>query len=71
LVGKVEFLSMEPVKLAAKFNDEGAHHIYVIGGVTIQRFMHARLIDELTLTSRVSGIGFGNSAVCGLDGDVH
>ena len=71
LVGKVEILSMEPADLAEKLADEGAEHVYVDGGITIQRFLHAGLIDELTLTRAPVLLGTGIPLFGELDADVH
>ena len=42
--------SEEPPQLCERLAGEGAHHLYVDGGITIQRFLAAGLIDELTIT---------------------
>ena len=38
-------------KVYARLEAEGARHAYVDGGVTVQRFLAAGLIDELTVTT--------------------
>lgn len=35
---------------SAQFVSEGMRYLYVDGGITIQRFLQARLIDEITVT---------------------
>ncbi|SHF16321.1 Dihydrofolate reductase [Fodinibius roseus] len=50
LTGKVRFESATPHEIAAKLAEEGKKHLYIDGGITIQRFLEAKLIDELTIT---------------------
>lgn len=40
----------EPQAIVARLAAEGKKHLYIDGGVTIQRFLAARLIDEITIT---------------------
>ncbi len=39
-----------PQAIVTKLAAEGKKHLYIDGGVTIQRFLAARLIDEITIT---------------------
>jgi dihydrofolate reductase len=55
----VEALSLAPAELAVHLGDAGVKHVYVDGGVTIQRFLAADLVDELTLTSVPILLGAG------------
>ena len=48
----VERMSGDPAAIAAELASRGVQHIYVDGGVTIQRFLRAGLIDRL-IVSRV------------------
>lgn len=50
LTGKVRFESGTPHDIVAKLAKEGKKHLYIDGGITIQRFLEARLINELTIT---------------------
>lgn len=50
LTGKVRFESGSPNEIVAKLEKEGKNHLYIDGGITIQRFLEAKLIDELTIT---------------------
>ena len=50
LAGKVAWQSGDPHSVVARLAAEGARHIYVDGGFTIQAFLRARLIQHLTLT---------------------
>ena len=71
LRGKVEFLSMEPRELGAKLAAEGSEIVYVDGGVTIQRFLRAKMIDELILTRVPILLGSGIPLFGELDHDVR
>lgn len=46
----VSVSSESPKALVSRLDAEGVKHIYVDGGVTIQRFLAAGLIDDLTIT---------------------
>jgi dihydrofolate reductase len=48
--GVVEQMSGEPAEIVAKLAAEGAHHLYVDGGITVQRFLRAGLVDRITIT---------------------
>ncbi|WP_421773692.1 dihydrofolate reductase family protein [Gracilimonas sp.] len=48
--GKVRFESGTPQEIVAKLSGEGKQHLYIDGGITIQRFLEAKLINELTIT---------------------
>ena len=43
--------SESPRVLVERLAHEGAHHLYVDGGITIRRFLAERLIDEMTITT--------------------
>jgi len=57
--GKVEQMSGEPADIAAKLAASGAKHVYVDGGVTIQRFLRAGLVNRITITRVPVLIGEG------------
>ena len=59
LLGNVEWLSLPPQHLVEQLAAQGATHLYVDGGKTIQGFMKAGLIDELTITRVPILIGTG------------
>src|SRR5215211_4920064 len=59
LVDDVEWLSLPPQRLVGRLAAQGATHLYVDGGKTIQGFMRAGLIDELTITRVPILIGTG------------
>lgn len=46
----VQHSSEKPTDLCERMSREGINHIYVDGGNTIQRFLAAGLVDELTIT---------------------
>ena len=50
LQGKVSAESGDPEKLVSKLESEGSQHLYIDGGKTIQRFLQAGLINEITIT---------------------
>jgi dihydrofolate reductase len=66
----VEWLSLPPQRLAERLAAQGATHLYVDGGQTIQGFMRAGLIDELTITRVPILIGTGVPLFGPLDRDV-
>ena len=55
----VEHLSGEPAEIAAQLDARGIGHIYVDGGITIQRFLQAGLIQRLIITRVPVLIGSG------------
>lgn len=50
LQGKVTSEGGPPREIVERLADRGMRHLYVDGGVTVQRFLTDRLIDELILT---------------------
>ena len=52
-------MSGEPADIAAKLAASGAKHVYVDGGVTIQRFLRAGLVNRITITRVPVLIGEG------------
>jgi dihydrofolate reductase len=59
LVDDVEWLSLPAQRLVERLTAQGATHLYVDGGKTIQGFLNAGLIDELTITRVPILIGTG------------
>lgn len=55
----VEQMGGPPAEIAFKLAASGAHHLYVDGGITIQRFLGAGLIDRLVITRVPVLIGDG------------
>jgi dihydrofolate reductase len=48
-----------PPALVERLSTQGMAHLYIDGGVTIQRFLEVRLIDEITVTTIPVLIGTG------------
>jgi dihydrofolate reductase len=71
LVDSVEWLSLPPQRLVERLAAQGATHLYVDGGKTIQGFMKVELIDELTTTRVPVLIGTGVPLFGPLDRDVR
>ncbi|WP_203322927.1 dihydrofolate reductase family protein [Pseudoxanthomonas beigongshangi] len=46
----VRWMSGSPEEITRRLAEEGCRHLYIDGGNTVQRFLRARLIDELTIT---------------------
>src|ERR1700740_3635002 len=59
--GVVEQMAGAPAEIVAKLAASGAHHLYVDGGITIQDFLHAGLIQRLIITRVPVLIGDGIS----------
>lgn len=57
--GKVEQMSGTPAEIVAKLAATGAHHLYIDGGITIQEFLRAGLIQRLIITRVPVLIGEG------------
>ncbi len=57
--GKVEQMSGEPSEIVAKLAASGTQHAYIDGGITVQRFLRAGLIQRLTITRVPVLIGEG------------
>jgi dihydrofolate reductase len=57
--GVAEQMSGSPKEIAEKLAKSGVQHIYVDGGVTIQRFLAAGLIDRMIITRVPVLIGEG------------
>ena len=57
--GAVEQMSGEPAEIVARLAERGAQSLYVDGGVTIQRFLRAGLIDRLVVSRVPVLIGDG------------
>lgn len=61
LSGRVSHSSETPAALFARLSRQGVRRMYVDGGITIQRFLAAGLIDELTITLIPRLLGSGRS----------
>jgi dihydrofolate reductase len=67
----VEHLSGEPAEIVSQLDARGIKHIYVDGGITIQRFLRAGLIQRLIITRVPVLIGDGVSLFGSLPHDVR
>ena len=55
----VEVMNAAPQELVAVLAARGLHHLYIDGGITVQRFLRAGLIDRLIVTQLPVLIGQG------------
>ena len=69
--GVVEQMAGSPAEIVAQLATSGAMHLYVDGGVTIQRFLRAGLIQRLTITRVPVLIGTGIPLFGSLPRDVR
>ena len=67
----VEQMSGDPREIAAKLEAQGVKHAYIDGGVTIQRFLRAGLVQRLVITRVPVLIGSGRPLFGPLDADVR
>ena len=66
----VERLSGEPAGILKQLEARGIGHVYVDGGITIQRFLQAGLIQKLTITRVPVLIGTGIPLFAALPRDI-
>jgi dihydrofolate reductase len=69
--GQVEHMCGTPAEIVAKLAATGAHHLYVDGGITIQNFLRAGLVDHLTVTRVPVLIGQGIPLFGTLSADIQ
>jgi dihydrofolate reductase len=69
--GVVEQMSGPPAEIVTKLAASGAEHVYVDGGITIQRFLRAGLVQRLIITRVPVLIGEGIPLFGTLPGDVR
>jgi dihydrofolate reductase len=67
----VEQMSGSPAEIVSQLAASNAHHLYIDGGITIQRFLRAGLIQRLILTRVPVLIGQGISLFGSLPTDVR
>jgi dihydrofolate reductase len=69
--GVVEQMAGDPANIVARLAASGAHHLYVDGGITIQRFLRAGLVQRLVITRVPVLIGDGVPLFGSLPKDVR
>lgn len=69
--GVVEQMAGEPAEIVAKLAASGAHHLYVDGGITIQRFLRAGQVQRMIVTRVPVLIGEGVPLFGSLPADVR
>ena len=57
--GVVEHMSGTPAEIVSRLAASGAHHLYIDGGITIQRFLRVGLVQRLVITRVPVLIGDG------------
>jgi dihydrofolate reductase len=67
----VERMAGPPAEIVAHLAASGAHHLYVDGGITIQRFLRAGLVQRLIVTRVPVLIGDGIPLFGALRSDVR
>ena len=69
--GTVEQMAGTPAEIVSRLAASGAHHLYIDGGITIQGFLRAGLIQRLTITHVPVLIGEGVPLFGSLPRDVR
>ena len=69
--GVVEHMGGSPAEIVSQLAASGARHLYVDGGITIQRFLHAGLIQRLIITRVPVLIGVGVPLFGNLSRDIR
>lgn len=69
--GVVEPMSGSPAEIVSRLAASGANHLYVDGGITIQRFLSAGQVDRLVITRVPVLIGDGIPLFGALPHDVR
>lgn len=67
----VEVMNAPPELLVAELAAKGLHRLYIDGGLTIQRFLRAGLIDRLIISTLPVLIGRGIPLFGALDKDIR
>jgi dihydrofolate reductase len=69
--GRVEQMGGAPASIVARLAESGAQHLYVDGGITIQRFLRDGLVQRLVITRVPVLIGDGIPLFGPLPADVR
>jgi dihydrofolate reductase len=68
--GIVEQMAGPPAEIVSRLGASGASHLYIDGGITIQRFLRAGLIQRLIITRVPVLIGDGIPLFGALPSDI-
>jgi len=71
LQGSVSVSNETPTAIFARLSERGAKKIYVDGGLTVQSFLDAGLIDDITITTIPILLGSGKPLFGSLPADVR
>ncbi len=69
--GIVEQMAGPPAQIVSKLSATGAHNLYIDGGITIQKFLRAGLIQRIVITRVPVLIGEGIPLFGSLSGDIR
>jgi dihydrofolate reductase len=69
--GVVEQMAGAPAEIVSKLTATGSHNLYIDGGITIQEFLRAGLIQRLVVTRVPVLIGQGIPLFGSLPGDIR
>lgn len=70
LKGSVSVSNQNPADLIKELGIKGMKHVYLDGGITIQKFLASNLVNELTITVIPVLIGSGKSLFGPLEQDI-
>lgn len=68
--GKIELSAETPMELASRLGAEGIKHIYLDGGMLVQSFIRAGLLDDMIITRIPILIGTGKPLFGALERDI-
>ena len=71
LQNTVSLSAEDPVALVERLSTQGIKHLYIDGGITIQRFLIAGLIDEMIITVIPVLLGAGRHLFGSLPSDIE
>ena len=69
--GRIEQMSGPPAEIFSQLSARGFKHVYVDGGITVQAFLRAGLIQRITITRVPVLVGDGIPLFGSLPHDVH